>query len=132
MAVQDTAIAFYNIINGRRRATSQRTHRGTDPRSDQPLRPCPVASKDDLDDAVAAARSAFRTWADTDIECRQRALLALANLLVVEKEMVSGIVCRETGKSVRTRAELNCSGLLTLTRMLDAEIHGGVGGRTCG
>jgi acyl-CoA reductase-like NAD-dependent aldehyde dehydrogenase len=101
MAAQDTEVVFYNIINGRNRA-SQRTHRGTDPRIDQPLWPCPVASRDDLDAAVAAARSVFRTWADTDIECRQRALLALAEMLVLEKELVSGIVCKETGKSVRT------------------------------
>ncbi|KAL3451469.1 aldehyde dehydrogenase domain-containing protein [Aspergillus insuetus] len=99
MTIRDTTeIASYNIINGRNRAR-QRTHRGTDPRTDQPLWPCPVASKDDLDDAVAAARSVFRTWADTDIQCRQQALLALADMLAVEKELISGIVCRETGKS---------------------------------
>lgn len=95
-------IEFCNVINGELRAR-QYTHRGTDPRNNQPLWPCPIASREDLNDAVTAARSAFRTWGKADIGYRQRALLALANRLSDQKELISGIICRETGKSVRSR-----------------------------
>jgi acyl-CoA reductase-like NAD-dependent aldehyde dehydrogenase len=50
---------------------------------------------------VKAARAAFVSWADTDIQYRQKALLALAERLFVDKELISGIICKETGKSVR-------------------------------
>lgn len=102
MDLQDPQVQFWNIINGKLRA-SQHTHRGADPRNGQLLWPCPIASREDLNDAVTAARSAFDTWGKTDIKYRQRALLALADRLSDEKELISGIVSRETGKSVRSR-----------------------------
>ncbi|OJJ65112.1 hypothetical protein ASPSYDRAFT_138620 [Aspergillus sydowii CBS 593.65] len=98
MDLQAPQIEFCNVINGELRA-SQYTHRGTDPRNNQPLWPCPIASREDLNDAVTAARSAFRTWGKADIGYRQRGLLALANRLSEQKELISGIICRETGKS---------------------------------
>ncbi|KAL2847135.1 aldehyde dehydrogenase domain-containing protein [Aspergillus pseudodeflectus] len=98
MISQDPEPTFWNVINGQTRG-SQQTRRGTDPRLDQPIWPCPVASTTDLDDAVAAAQTAFRGWADTDIARRQKVLLDLADMLCGETELMSGIICKETGKS---------------------------------
>lgn len=100
MGLQATAIVFWNIIDGRNRG-SQHTHHGIDPRTDAPLWPCPVASLEDLEDAVKAARTSFVSWATTGIQDRQQALLTLAEKLLAEKELISGIICKETGKSVR-------------------------------
>ncbi|RAO67604.1 uncharacterized protein BHQ10_003616 [Talaromyces amestolkiae] len=98
MDLQANAISFWNIVDGHNRG-SQHTHHGIDARTDAPLWPCPVASLEDLDDAVKAARTSLVSWAATDIKDRQQALLALAERLLVEKELVSGIISRETGKS---------------------------------
>jgi acyl-CoA reductase-like NAD-dependent aldehyde dehydrogenase len=129
MISQSPESTFWNVISGQTRG-SQQTRRGTDPRIDQPLWPCPVASTTDLDDAVAAAQTAFRGWADTDIARRQKVLLDLADILCAETELISGIICKETGKSVRDPAASQpgpC--LIVVFANLLPEVYGGVGGR---
>lgn len=98
-AISATPTAFGNIINGEVRESDQNSH-GIDPRTEDKLWAFPIASSQDLDDAVRAAQDAFPTWAETKIHHRQNVLLDLAELLHREKKLMSEIVSKETGKSV--------------------------------
>ena len=93
------SIAFCNIINGELRGGDQKGH-GVNPRTEDPLWAFPIASRQDLDDAVKAAQDAFQKWSRTDIKERQQVLLEIAGALSREKDLISGIVSKETGKSV--------------------------------
>ncbi|CAI4217181.1 unnamed protein product [Parascedosporium putredinis] len=61
---------FYNIINGEKRS-SAKVERGIDPRTEEELWDCPVASVEELDEAVAAAQKAFVTWSRTTVQERR-------------------------------------------------------------
>ncbi|OIP33227.1 MAG: aldehyde dehydrogenase [Deltaproteobacteria bacterium CG2_30_66_27] len=59
----------------------------------------PVASKEMVDRAIAAARAAFPGWSKTPAHKRFRILEKAANLLDKNKEEIAAIICREAGKA---------------------------------
>jgi len=89
---------FYNIINDELRG-SETTHRVTDPRTGDELWPCPVASTQDFEDAVAAAQKAFTTWSQTTVPERQALLIKLAGVITANADELARILMKETGKS---------------------------------
>ncbi|KAK4141163.1 aldehyde dehydrogenase [Dichotomopilus funicola] len=92
------SVQFHNIINDELRGSSE-THRVTDPRTEEELWECPVASTQDFEHAVAAAQTAFAAWSQTTVAERQACLVQLADVLRENKEELAGILMRETGKS---------------------------------
>ena len=90
---------FFNIINDELRG-SETTHRVTDPRTEEELWPCPVATTQDFEDAVEAARRAFTTWGQTTVAERQALLVKLADVVKENGEELASILMKETGKSV--------------------------------
>lgn len=90
---------FFNIIDGQKRS-GEETHRGTNPRTEQPLWEVPVASLQDLDDAVAAAQRAIKTWSKTTVPERQALLTKLCERLQTHKQELMDILMQESGKSV--------------------------------
>src|SRR5690348_6877275 len=89
---------FYNIINDELRS-SDKTHAVTNPRTEDSLWPCPIASTDDFEEAVAAAQKAFLTWGRTSVAERQAALVKLADVLEEHSQELGEILSQETGKS---------------------------------
>ena len=89
---------FYNIINDELRGSDE-THRVTDPRTEDELWPCPIATTQDFEDAVAAANTAFTTWSQTTVPERQDLLVQLADVLTAHADELAAILMRETGKS---------------------------------
>lgn len=69
-----------------------------DPATGRPFTDAPLASRDDLDAAVAAARAAFPGWAATPIDRRAQAILAFADALEGAKEDLARLLSREQGK----------------------------------
>jgi acyl-CoA reductase-like NAD-dependent aldehyde dehydrogenase len=61
----------------------------------------PVATKADLDDAVNAARDAFKSWSQTSYEERKAKLLAYTDALEAKKEGFVQLLTTEQGKPVR-------------------------------
>lgn len=90
---------FYNIINGEKRSSDQ-FHQVTDPRTEQPLWDVPIATPKDLDEAVAAANKAFKTWGKTTIAERQAALAKMVEVIEQNAAELSELTRKETGKSV--------------------------------
>jgi len=68
------------------------------PANGKPVATVAVASEAIVDMAIAAAKAAFGTWSQTPIEDRQAALVAWADLLAENAEMLANILTREQGK----------------------------------
>ncbi|KAL2135923.1 hypothetical protein VTI74DRAFT_6306 [Chaetomium olivicolor] len=99
---------FYNVVNDELRGSEQ-TCRVTDPRTEEELWPCPTATTQDFEDAVAAAQEAFKTWSQTTVAERQALLVKLADVIKENAEELAGILMKETGKS-RILADLDVQG----------------------
>ena len=91
-------LQFFNIIDGKARGAKE-SHQSIDPRTEEPLWDAPLASTQDLDDAVAAARRAFKTWKNSTQAERQEKIEAAARCAEDNMDLLTGILMRETGKS---------------------------------
>ncbi|KAI0970848.1 Aldehyde/histidinol dehydrogenase [Xylaria arbuscula] len=91
-------LAFYNIIDGKPR-DSDVNERVVDPRTEELLWDVPVATAQDLDDAVDAANRAFKTWKHVSLEERNKALQDIADTLRANKNALAHAHMKETGKS---------------------------------
>ncbi|ROV97084.1 hypothetical protein VMCG_07451 [Cytospora schulzeri] len=89
---------FYNIINGEKR-TATTWHQVTDPRTELPLWDAPVATSEDLEEAIVAANKAFKTWGKTTVPERQEALRKMVDVVNANAPEISELAMRETGKS---------------------------------
>lgn len=89
---------FYNIINGEKRTASE-WHQVTDPRTEQPLWDAPVATPEDLEEAIVAANKAFKTWGKTTVPERQAALRKMVDIVNDNAPEIAELAMRETGKS---------------------------------
>ena len=92
-------LQFYNIINDELRG-SDKSHEVTDPRTEEALWPCPIATTQDFDDAVAAAQAAFPAWSKSTIAERQAALVKMAEVIKEHGQELTEILMKESGKSV--------------------------------
>ena|ERR1700753_1727489 len=90
---------FFNVINDELRG-SKETHRVANPRTEELLWDAPVASAQDLDDAVSSALKAFPAWAKSTTAERQAALVKLGEVLRDHEEELTDILMKESGKSV--------------------------------
>lgn len=113
---------FYNVIDGENRS-SKEFYRGIDPSTGKELWDAPVATKQDLEDSVVAARKAFDGWRDTPFEKRIEKLKSYGDALKPHFEKFTDILMKETGKPVRIDAQIlalinkNCPFDLADTRL---------------
>lgn len=87
-----------------------------DPATGTEFARCPLATMDDLETAVAAARAAWRPWAVTPIEERARRIETVADAVEAEKEALARLLSREQGKPVSTAAAGEIAAALTWAR----------------
>ena len=95
-------------INGKRVESAQ-TGVALNPATEGEICRFPMASRDDLEAAVAAAQAAFPSWAATAIEERQRVVTALGDIIERNFEAFVQLLCTEQGKS-RAAAEWEIGG----------------------
>jgi acyl-CoA reductase-like NAD-dependent aldehyde dehydrogenase len=98
-------LKFYNIVNDELRSSTD-FEKVIDPRTEEALWDVPIASVQDLEDAVAAASNAFPAWSQTTVAERQAVLVKMSDVLTQNSKILQDIVMKETGKSV------SCSSLL--------------------
>jgi succinate-semialdehyde dehydrogenase / glutarate-semialdehyde dehydrogenase len=84
-------------IGGRWRRTPE-TMPILNPATGQPIGAVPVASRADLDDAVAAATAGFRIWSETAPAKRAEIMLRAAALMRARAEEIAEVITREHGK----------------------------------
>ena len=68
------------------------------PATEQVIGTAPDAGRDDLDRAVAAARTAFPGWAATPIEERKAALNAMGQAIFANADTFKRLLTAEQGK----------------------------------
>lgn len=90
---------FYNIINGEKRSAAK-AHQVTDPRTEELLWDVPIATPEDLEEAIAAANKAFKTWGKSTIPERQAVLEKMSNVINENAAELAELARKETGKSV--------------------------------
>ncbi|RVD89421.1 uncharacterized protein DFL_000431 [Arthrobotrys flagrans] len=123
---------FTNIIDGKPTTTAE-TRYSINPSTKAPNPPVPVSTKQDLDDAVNAARRALKGWAATPWDERRDALLSFVKAVVGRKEEFAGMLVREQGKPYMfallevAGVERQIQGLATLK--LEDEVVADEGGR---
>ncbi|WAO97099.1 Aldedh domain-containing protein [Fusarium falciforme] len=91
--------SFVQIIDGKP-STTKETRHGVNPANMQPKEEVPVATQDDLDCAVDAARKAFRTWSKVPYEDRRAAVLAFADAVEKVKTAFRDLLVSEQGKPI--------------------------------
>ncbi|KAJ0414332.1 Aldehyde/histidinol dehydrogenase [Aspergillus carlsbadensis] len=88
---------FQNIINGKKSSTAETRH-GINPATAKPNPEVPVSTKTDVDNAVAAAQEAFKTWSEVPLAERANALRAFADGLEPYAEDFAKLLTQEQGK----------------------------------
>lgn len=91
-------LKFYNIINGEKH-TGTTSHQVTDPRTEELLWDAPIATAEDLEEAIVAANKAFKTWGKTTVAERQAALRRMVDVVNDNAPEIAELAMRETGKS---------------------------------
>jgi acyl-CoA reductase-like NAD-dependent aldehyde dehydrogenase len=90
---------FHNVINGKLVGSSKTRH-GINPATKKPLAEVPIATQEDVDNAVAAARAAFKTWSKTSLEERVAAINAYAQAFVALHDDFANLITTEMGRPV--------------------------------
>ena len=96
----------YNIINGQLRTSSD----GSTFTSRNPallvdvLGEFPLSTRDDVHEAIAAARAAFTGWAATPAPTRGQIIGNMGRLLMEHKDAIVALETREIGKTLKESA----------------------------
>lgn len=94
---------FSNIIAGSPRGSDIITS-GTNPLNQAPLWPAPVATANDVEDAVHAAKEAFPSWSQTSYKQRTELLDRFADLYLSHASDFCQLLTKECGRSVSNRS----------------------------
>lgn len=78
--------------------TTAGTRQSLNPATGEPNPPVPLSTRQDLDDAVAAARKAQRVWAKTSFEERRTKLQAYVDAFETYRDDFVNLLIREQGK----------------------------------
>lgn len=91
--------AFFNVVNGELRSSKAKYH-GIDPATKQPNWDVPVASLQDVEDAVAAANSAHMTWRTTTWQHRIEKITQFKESIEAHREFfyfhLHGLICSKS------------------------------------
>lgn len=98
---------FGNVIDGSLRS-SKIMHQGVNPSDLSKLWDVPVATSQDLDDAVEAAQKSFTSWSKTPWESRQKIVSELHDLLQKHRDEFKKLIILEGGKPVSVKFPLDC------------------------
>ena len=91
---------FHNTIDGSPRTAKSQYH-GVNPVTKEELWPVPVATEQDVEDAVAAAHKAFTSWKREAWKKRKQLLLDFSERVMIYEEAFTNLIIVETGKPVR-------------------------------
>jgi acyl-CoA reductase-like NAD-dependent aldehyde dehydrogenase len=90
---------YKNTINGKLTSTKE-TRFGINPATGKPNPEVPVSTKEDVDEAMAAGKAAFKKWAKVPWEDRKKAVLAYADAVEKYTDDFAKLLTQEQGKPV--------------------------------
>lgn len=88
----------YQLIIDGEKASTTHFFDVLNPATEEVVAPCPQADAEQLEQAVAAAKRAFRSWSREPHQVRKQKLMQLADLLEENSEELARIVTLESGK----------------------------------
>ena len=88
---------YKNLINGEMVSTSQMLD-VVNPANEEVIGQVPACGEAELDQAVAAARAAFKTWSKTPIEERRKVVQAIAGVINENNDELFRLLTAEQGK----------------------------------
>jgi len=97
MAPKVSFTSFHNVINGELRDAKEHSN-GYYPATGEKLWDVPVASKQDVEEAVQAARAAFKIWRKIPFEERVKTLKAALEVYKPHIEEFGNLILKENGK----------------------------------
>lgn len=92
---------FANTINGKASLDGKKAQ-AVNPSTRRPLWDVPVATNDDIENAVAAAKEAFETWSRTHWNERANYLNKAKEVLMDIRDDMAELIRQEAGKPVST------------------------------
>ena len=103
MAATDTEVKTYeNFIDGEWSAPAEgRTEAVLNPANGETIAQAPLSTEEDVNRAVAAARTAFETWSQTTPMERSNALLKLADALEERADEIGRLEATNAGKPLQ-------------------------------
>jgi len=90
---------YYNTIDGKLSST-QETRHNINPATAKPNAEVPVATQQDVDAAVTAAKKAFKTWSKVPWAERKQALKSYADAIEKHTDDFAKLLTQEQGKPV--------------------------------
>lgn len=90
---------FSNVVDGKTRS-ADKFHQGVDPATGQKLWDVPIATQQDVDDAVAAGLKAFQSWSQTTLDERRDYIRKYIELYKRYENEMTELLKKETGKPV--------------------------------
>ena len=90
--------SFDNIVDGKPRSASK-FHQGVNPATGEKNWDVPIATEQDVDDAVKAANKAFVSWSQTPIEKRKELLMKYLEVYEQHTDDLVDLLNIETGKT---------------------------------
>ncbi|PGH19834.1 hypothetical protein AJ80_03751 [Polytolypa hystricis UAMH7299] len=96
----DVFSRYYNTINGKPTSTKE-VRQGINPATAQPNPDVPVSTPQDVEDAVAAGKAAFKKWASTPYVERKKAILAFADGIEQHLHDFAKLLSKEQGKPIQ-------------------------------
>jgi acyl-CoA reductase-like NAD-dependent aldehyde dehydrogenase len=96
----------YNIINGQlKTASDENTFKSINPANKNDcLGVFPLSTREDVNDAISAARSAFSKWSSTPAPTRGQIIGNMGRLLMEHKDAIVALETREIGKTLKESA----------------------------
>lgn len=91
---------FYNIIAGQHRSAGETTS-GVNPLDRSSLWPAPVATANDVEEAVHSAQEAFPAWSQKTYKQRTELLEKFADLYLAHANEFCQLIATECGRTVR-------------------------------
>lgn len=91
--------AFSNSVNGQPRGGKAK-YQGINPATKEKLWDVPVATQQDVEDAVSAAQKAFPAWSKTSLEERVKILSQYSDAYMSYEKEFTDLMIAETGKPV--------------------------------
>lgn len=95
---------FFNVVNGGLRSSAKTNH-SINPATKEALPELAVATKEDVDEAVNAAKEAFSVWSMTPVAERKAALEAFADGFESYTQEFAILMTKESGKPLRFAVE---------------------------
>jgi len=99
-------MAQYSLIIDGKKVDTQDYFDVLNPATEALVAQCPVAKQEHLDQAVAAAQKAFKTWSKVDMATRKQKINEVADKIEAHFDELAALITQEQGKPIQGFAGL--------------------------